>query len=200
MKAETEDRIRLVRDVSYGTSYGLVKVPKGTILQVDKRNDSDDGVHVVDTVILQNEHGRKYEPIHVWDNEYHIVYSAAKNKRRVDENRSIEELKKFTEVYAVYAGNVTYDNNNLGFEAKEELSELTDNLLAYAERLRYENDRLTGENLRLTMDNDELYDFKKSMITKVSEVIDEATENKKNSDYMNGMFDTINHIRPFIRE
>jgi hypothetical protein len=59
MKANTDDMIRLVNKVCYGSFKGLIEAEEGRVLQVSGRNSSDDGV---DTT----------ENIHVWDNLYVI--------------------------------------------------------------------------------------------------------------------------------
>ncbi|AJD93343.1 hypothetical protein JMA_40250 (plasmid) [Jeotgalibacillus malaysiensis] len=73
MKATAGDKIKVTRDVCYGSAYGLTKVKKGTVLTVSGRNDSDDGIVSVETITLKNELGSVTRGFNVWDTEYELV-------------------------------------------------------------------------------------------------------------------------------
>lgn len=73
MKAHAKDKIKLIKDVTYGTSYGLTEIKKGTELTVSNRNVSDDGIVTVETITLTNELGTKTSEFHIWDTDYVLV-------------------------------------------------------------------------------------------------------------------------------
>jgi len=73
MKAHAGDKIKLIKDVIYGTSYGLTEIKKGTELTVSNRNVSDDGIVTVETITLTNELGTKTSGFHIWDKDYVLV-------------------------------------------------------------------------------------------------------------------------------
>ena len=43
-EANIGDKIKLIKDISYGSIYGLIKIKNGKIFTVKNRNNSDDGV------------------------------------------------------------------------------------------------------------------------------------------------------------
>lgn len=72
-KPDVGDRIRLIKNVCYGTAYGIVEVPKGTEMNVIERKSTDDGV-VTDHLF---ESKSKLFPgtinVEVWDRQCVVV-------------------------------------------------------------------------------------------------------------------------------
>ncbi len=73
MKANTGDKIKLIKQVCYGSIHGLIEVEIGTILTVKNRNSSDDGIETEQTKTLNGQLGKVELPIEMWDHEYIIV-------------------------------------------------------------------------------------------------------------------------------
>ncbi len=73
MKAGPGDLIRITRDASYGTVYGLVKVGVGETLCVKSRNDTDDGVITTKKVKLKSLIGERVLEVEVGDSGYEII-------------------------------------------------------------------------------------------------------------------------------
>lgn len=72
-KADKDQKIMLTDDVIYGTAKGLVNVPKGTVLTVLNRIDSDDGVTTKEKRQILGSFGEESLNINVWDRQYKIL-------------------------------------------------------------------------------------------------------------------------------
>lgn len=73
MKADVGAKIKLTREVCYGTLYGLVKIPEGVVLTVGSRLKSDDGIETVEKIRLVNILGEKVVHYRVYDTDYKII-------------------------------------------------------------------------------------------------------------------------------
>jgi len=73
MKAQTGDRVRLISNVSYGSVYGLIEIPKDTELTVLRRMDSNDGIQTVEEYKYEGVYGKTSFPYGIWDRYYEII-------------------------------------------------------------------------------------------------------------------------------
>lgn len=77
-KAQPGDKIKLIKDICYGSIYGRIERSKGDEFVVKERNYSDDGIIATKTISLENNKTawltRTEElNISIWDNEYTII-------------------------------------------------------------------------------------------------------------------------------
>lgn len=75
MKAKEGNKIKLIEDVSYGSAYGLIKLPKGTELTVVQRMESDDGIKTGELFHYDGIMGKTSFSYRIWDEQYKIVTS-----------------------------------------------------------------------------------------------------------------------------
>ena len=73
MKAKSGDKIKIIKDASCGSAYGLIEVEIGRILTVAERNSSDDGVRTKETITQTNILGTRTIAYNVWDSDYIIL-------------------------------------------------------------------------------------------------------------------------------
>lgn len=72
-KANLNDKIKLIHDVVYGSSYGSIELPINTTLTVSERLRTDDGVVTKEIITLKNELGEKNFQYTIWDSSYEII-------------------------------------------------------------------------------------------------------------------------------
>lgn len=82
-RASRGDTIKLVKDVSYGTAYGMIEIPTGTVLQVYKSNNLYDGVLTEEEVTLSNKVEEKSFQYNVPNGAYIILARLADKKEEV---------------------------------------------------------------------------------------------------------------------
>ena len=73
VKAQPKQKIRVAHDVVYGSSYGLVQIPMNTVLTVEERLRTDDGVVTQETTTLKNRLGEATFPYTLWDSSYEVI-------------------------------------------------------------------------------------------------------------------------------
>jgi hypothetical protein len=72
MKAIRGNKIEVTKKQCYGTVHGLIEIEIGTILNVQSRNNSNDGILAKETITLNGQLGIKILNFEVWDGEYII--------------------------------------------------------------------------------------------------------------------------------
>lgn len=74
MDALSGDKIKVVKKQCYGSAYGLVEIEVDTILNVQSRNNSNDGILAKETITLNGQLGRKVLNLEVWDKDYIVLH------------------------------------------------------------------------------------------------------------------------------
>jgi len=71
--AQIGSKIKVTKKQCYGTVHGLVEIAVGTILNVQSRNSSDDGISARETITLNGQLGEKILNLEVWDTDYVVL-------------------------------------------------------------------------------------------------------------------------------